>query len=234
MVALVFGLLGLSLGPFLHSLAVAVGRDQPPEWAWQCPRGVEHRGSPIRCSCGRWRWRELAVGIVNGAGFFGMTYTFGVSLVSVAHLAMVALTAMLVVTDFDHFRIPNRLLYPGGLLCAALLALAALLEDQPAQLLGAVGGGVAYFTLLLLVYVAARGEGFGFGDVKLSLLLGFFAGFGGWRVLAYSLFITSLLGGIPALILLALGRSRHTPIPYGPPLIFGAWAAIIWAQSFLS
>jgi prepilin signal peptidase PulO-like enzyme (type II secretory pathway) len=52
-------------------------------------------------------------------------------------------------------------------------------------------------------------------------------------VLAYSLFITSLLGGIPALILLAMGRSRKTAIPYGPPLIFGTWSAIIWAPYLL-
>jgi leader peptidase (prepilin peptidase)/N-methyltransferase len=158
-----------------------------------------------------------------------MAATIGQRLILIPHLLMVSLTAMLVVTDFDHFRIPNRLLYPGGALCIAALTVAALIEDRAPSLTPAFLGAAGYFTLLLLVYLAARGEGFGFGDVKLAILLGFFAAFSGWRVLAYSLFITSLLGGIPALVLLAMGRSRKTSIPYGPPLIFGTWAAIIWA-----
>ena len=136
-------------------------------------------------------------------------------------------------TDFDHFRIPNRVLYPGGMACVALLTLAAVAESKAGQLSGALLGAGAYFLLLLLVYVAARGVGFGFGDVKLALLLGFFAGFWSWQVLAYALFITSLLGGIPALILLAMGKGRDTAIPYGPPLILGTWASIIWSANLL-
>ena len=109
-----------------------------------------------------------------------------------------------------------------------------LTEGQASQLTPALIGAGAYFLLLLLVYIAARGVGFGFGDVKLALLLGFFAGFGSWRVLAYALFITSLLGGIPALILLAMGKGKDTAIPYGPPLILGTWASIIWSAALLT
>jgi leader peptidase (prepilin peptidase)/N-methyltransferase len=94
-------------------------------------------------------------------------------------------------------------------------------------------GALLYSGLLLLVFLIAKGEGFGFGDVKLSVLLGLFAGFHSLPALAYALFITSLIGGIPALILLLMGRRRDTPIPYGPPLILGTWAAIIWAPALL-
>lgn len=167
--------------------------------------------------------------MVTGIAYWGMADTLGPGAVLVAHLVMASLTTMLIVTDFDHFRIPNRLLYPGTVLCVLLLAAAALLEARTAALVPALIGGAGYFALLFGVYVAARGEGFGFGDVKLAFVLGFFAGFGSWRTLAYALFITSILGGIPALILLAMGRSRKTAIPYGPPLIIGTWAAIIWA-----
>ena len=132
MVAALFGLLGMLFGPWLHSLAVAAGRDQRPTLAWQCPRDQDHharqpgkKNGVARCSCGRWRWRELATGVMTGLAFAGMTRALGVNLVQGAHLAMVAVTAILVVTDFDHFRIPNRVLYPGGTACAALLALAA-------------------------------------------------------------------------------------------------------------
>jgi leader peptidase (prepilin peptidase)/N-methyltransferase len=210
-------LIGLVHAPLLHTWAVAVGANRPWRPTW---RGV---------------WWRIALTALTVAVAYGlMTKTLGVSLVLVAHLAMVSLTTLLVITDFDHFRIPNRLLYPGGLICALLLTVAALVEERSAQLLPAVIGAAAYFGLLLLVFLLARGEGFGFGDVKLAALLGFFAGFHSLRVLAYALFITSLIGGVPALVLLLMGRSRRTAIPYGPPLIFGTWAAIIWAPALLA
>lgn len=227
---LLIAALGLAQGPLLHRWAVAVGLNQP-----FLPRSDPPRSNRI------WRgvftqegiWRQVAVSVALGLVYWGMANTLGLGLVLLAHLVMVSLTVMLVVTDFDHFRIPNRLLYPGGVICALLLIVAAFIDDRTASLPTAFIGAAGYFTLLLLVYIAARGEGFGFGDVKLALLLGFFASFHSLRVLAYALFITSLLGGIPAVILLAMGRSRKTAIPYGPPLVVGTWAAIIWAPYLL-
>jgi leader peptidase (prepilin peptidase)/N-methyltransferase len=225
-VNLLIAALGLIQGPVLHRWAVAVGHDLP-----FLGRNALEVGAPAPPG---WQWRESGLSLVVGLAYWGMAHTLGVSPVLVVHLLMVSLTAMLVVTDFDHFRIPNRLLYPGGLLCILALIGAAVIENRALGLRPAFLGGAGYFTLLLLVYLAARGEGFGFGDVKLAALLGFFAGFHSWRTLAYALFITSLLGGIPALILLAMGRSRKTAIPYGPPLIFGTWAAIIWSPYLLN
>lgn len=223
---LLIAALGLLQGPVLHRWAVAVGADRP----FRTAAG----NGPLQAMVRGWRWRELGTSLLVGFTYWGMANTFGLTPVLVAHLVMVSLTAMLVVTDLDHFRIPNRLLYPGGTLAMVLLTGAAIIEGRALSLRPALIGAAGYFTLLLLVYLAARGDGFGFGDVKLALLLGFFAGFHSYRTLAYSLFITSLLGGIPALILLAMGKSRKTAIPYGPPLIFGTWAAIISTPFILS
>ena len=217
---IIVALVGLVQGPFLHSWAVAVGENEPLSLR------------PL--ASGRFRWREMLTALLVGGAYWLMSRTLGLDLVLVAHLAMVSLTAMLIITDLDHFRIPNRLLYPGGAACAVLLTGAAVLEQRAGDLLPAMLAALIYFGLLLAVFVLARGEGFGFGDVKLAVLLGFFVGFHSLRTLAYALFITSLLGGIPAIVLLLMGRGRHTAIPYGPPLILGAWAAIIWAPSLLA
>ena len=230
----VVALLGLVQGPWLHSWAVAAGRDETFSFGLACPRGSRHESSGVRCSCGRPRWREFVTALGVGGVYWAMAATLGVNLLLVAHLAMVSLTSMLIITDLDHFRIPNRLLYPGGILCIVLLSGAALLENAAPSLLGALLGAVLYSGLLFLVFLVAKGEGFGFGDVKLAVLLGFFAGFHTLPVLAYALFITSLIGGIPALVLLLMGKSRRLAIPYGPPLILGTWAAIVWAPSLLA
>jgi leader peptidase (prepilin peptidase) / N-methyltransferase len=163
-----------------------------------------------------------------------MTVSIGVRPVLIAFLAMVAVTAILIVTDLDHFRIPNRILYPGTAICFVLLAGGAMFDPGAGSLVRAVAGAAIYFGLLLLVFIAARGEGFGFGDVKLAALLGMFSAFQAYRVLAWSLIITAVLGAIPAVVLLLMGKGKKASIPYGPPLILGAWSAIIFATSLLT
>lgn len=162
-----------------------------------------------------------------------MTSSIGIRPVLVPFLAMVAVTAILIVTDLDHFRIPNRILYPGTAICFVLLAAGALLDPGAGSMVRAIAGAAIYFGLLLLVFMAARGEGFGFGDVKLAALLGMFTAFQAYRVLAWSLIITAVLGAIPAVVLLLMGKGKKASIPYGPPLILGAWSAITFSTSLL-
>jgi leader peptidase (prepilin peptidase) / N-methyltransferase len=228
---------GLATGPSLHHLAVQSGVDlelNPLKstcpscsanfsWlSWRCP------------GCGLVRWRELAVAAMAAAGMAGMAWRLGASWVLPAHLFMVAVTSILVVTDLDHFRIPNRVLFPGTAVAALLLSVGALADGDGQRLPGALIGAVAYYGLLFLVFLAAGGRGFGFGDVKLAALLGLFTAYHTWQTLALALAATAALGGLPAMVLLLLGKGRKAEIPYGPPLILGAWVAIIFGSSFFA
>ena len=161
-----------------------------------------------------------------------MAWRIGLRPLLLPYLAMVAVTSILIVTDLDHFRIPNRILYPGTAACFALLVLGVALDPGQGSIFRALAGAGIYFGLLFLVFAAARGEGFGFGDVKLAALLGLFTAFDNYRVLAWALIITAVLGASPAVVLLAMGQGRKTSIPYGPPLILGAWGAIIFFPVF--
>lgn len=234
MSALLIGLAGLLAGPLLHGLAVQAGSDSKFHVGLTCPRcGQDGAPLSLRCTCGRARWREIALGLGVGVASVGMTSTIGIRPVLIPFLAMVAVTAILIVTDLDHFRIPNRILYPGAAICFVLLVAGALLDPGAGSLIRAIVGAAIYFGLLLLVFLAARGEGFGFGDVKLAALLGMFSAFQAYRVLAWSLIITAVLGAIPAVVLLLMGKGKKASIPYGPPLILGAWSAIIFSTSLL-
>jgi leader peptidase (prepilin peptidase) / N-methyltransferase len=233
--ALLIGLAALLAGPLLHGLAVQAGSDSKLHVGLTCP-SCGQDGTPLswRCACGRPRWREIALGVGVGLAAAGMTRSVGVRPVLIAFLAMVAVTAILIVTDLDHFRIPNRILYPGTAVCFVLLAAGELLDPEAGSLVRAIAGAGIYFGLLLLVFIAARGEGFGFGDVKLAALLGMFSAFQGYRILAWSLIITAVLGAIPAVVLLMMGKGKKASLPYGPPLILGAWSAIIFSSSLLT
>jgi leader peptidase (prepilin peptidase)/N-methyltransferase len=161
-----------------------------------------------------------------GVGFAGAMWVARFTPLLPAHLAFVMVTSILVVTDFDEKLIPNRVLFPGTAISAALLAAGAAVEGRLPDLGRGLAVAAGYVGLLFLVAVLARG-GFGLGDVKLAALLGLFLGFWGWFVFARGLLLIGLFGGIPALVLIALRRAgRKDEFPYGPAMVFGAWAAL--------
>jgi leader peptidase (prepilin peptidase)/N-methyltransferase len=230
-------IVGLLLGPGLHTLAIQAGDDRPFRVNASTCRAC---GEPtatwaFRCrSCGRLRWREWATGVVAGAGFAAMSWRFGADAVLPAYLWMVAVGTILILTDFDHFRIPNRVLYPATVASVVLLAAGALPTGRGPDLLRGLAAGVAYALLYFLIFLVARGRGLGFGDVKLAVMLGLFAGFQSWLTLVLSLFATAVIGGVAAIVLLASGRGRKAELPYGPPLIVGTWLAVSLGPTFLT
>jgi leader peptidase (prepilin peptidase)/N-methyltransferase len=153
----------------------------------------------------------------------------------------------LAITDVDAFRIVDRLNLRGTLLLVGLLGVAALADGTEDALIRGLLGGAAYFLATNLIFLVARGQGFGYGDVKLSVLLGVFTAYISWGALGWSVFITALFGGLLSIVVLAAGlvsRSRakraggpestireamRAELPYGPAMIMGSWSAIILA-----
>jgi leader peptidase (prepilin peptidase) / N-methyltransferase len=233
---LLLGLVGLLLGPTLHHLGVRAGvrrafdgvaaRCETCEsvrmpLALRCPQG--HR---IRA---REPWVWLASGVLSVAA--GVVTDDALWLLP-AYLLLAGITVVLGVTDIDHKLIPNRVLYPGTAVAFVLLVAGALIENQTDRLVPAAIGGAGYFAALFFVYIVARG-GFGFGDVKLALLLGAMTAFQSQRVVLLAVFFTGVIGGIPALVMLVSRRARFTDeIPYGPPMLAGAWVALVFGEAF--
>ena len=151
-----------------------------------------------------------------------------------AYLLFAATTLVLVLTDFDHKRIPNRILYPATVAGTVLLTAGAAADGTLAALPRALAGGGIFFGILLIIALVARG-GFGMGDVKLAVLLGTFLAFQSWDTLWSGIFLAFLIGGVVSLLLLITRRKgRKDAIPFGPPLIIGAWAALAWGEALVS
>ena len=144
-----------------------------------------------------------------------------------AYLWFVAVTVTLTLTDIDTKLIPNRILYPATVVGTVLLVCGGLIERGP--VVRALIGGALYFVLLFVLALIARG-GFGFGDVKLALLLGLFATYQSWDTLIVAILAAFLLGGVVSLLLVVFRiRGRKDAIPFGPYLVVGAYLAIAWA-----
>jgi leader peptidase (prepilin peptidase)/N-methyltransferase len=149
-----------------------------------------------------------------------------------AYLVVAGASIVLFVTDIDHKLIPNRVLYPATALTGALLVVGAIIEGRTDRLVPAALGGLGYFAALFLVYLIARG-GFGFGDVKLALLLGIVTAFQSQRTALLAVFFTGVIGGVPAIVLIVTRRARGSDeMPYGPPMLAGAWVALVFGEAF--
>ncbi len=248
------GLLGLIIGSFVNVVAYRVplaksvvkprsscpscgtqirSRDNVPVLSWLLLRG--------RCrDCGvtiaaRYPITEAA----TGALFAGAALALGARWVVPAYWWFIAVGVALTLTDLDFKRIPDRILRPGLAGGALLLVAGALADGAQAggggeALLRAGLGALAYFTFLLVLALVGPAGGLGFGDVKLGLLLGMFLAYRSWGVLWAGIMLAFLIGGVTGLALIALRRaSRKTALPFGPALVAGAFAAVVWGPALV-
>lgn len=211
----------LRLASRCHSCGLPIeARDNLPLVSWALLAGrCRHCRRPIPL-----RYPLVEAG--SAALFAAAAVVIGLEWYLPAYLWFAALSLALVVTDLDAKRIPNRILYPGTAVAAALLAAGSAASGDLPALARAFIGGLGYFIGLLVPALAARGS-FGFGDVKLAFLLGLFSAHRSWEALVASVFAAFVLGGLAAIWLLATGRSgRKDTIAFGPAMVVGAWVGI--------
>lgn len=180
---------------------------------------------------------ELLTGLI-----FALTYlAWPYELLGFARLPFVgflaALVSLIALAVYDwHWRIlPTRLIYVAGLLYGASLLAEAIALGQYARLLNALSGAAMYLALFFLIYYlswfknradAQSSDWLGYGDVRLSFVLGLIAGS------AAQVFLAMFIASTAGLLFLAprlLGRKAglKTQIPFGPFLIAGAWVAAL-------
>jgi leader peptidase (prepilin peptidase)/N-methyltransferase len=145
-----------------------------------------------------------------------------------AFLYLGAIGVALALIDLDVKRLPNAIVLPSYGVAGVLLGAAAVFGDDLGGYLRAALGMAALFGLyfaLALVYPA----GMGFGDVKLAGLLGLYLGWLGWGEVVSGGFLGFLFGGVVGGGLMVARRAgRKSQIPFGPFMLAGAFAAILW------
>lgn len=245
MLELACGVLGLLIGSFLNVVIWRVprgesvvrpasrcpgcgreiaARDNVPVLSWLLLRGrCRHCAQPISR---RYPLVEAGTGLL----FAGTAAAVGPHAELPAFLYLAGVSVALAMIDIDTRRLPNVIVLPSYLVAGGALGLAAAVQGDGTRLVRALLGGAAMFAfyfLLAFVYPA----GMGFGDVKLSGVLGLYLGWLGWGPLAVGAFAAFLLGGVLGALLMAVGRAgRKTAIPFGPWMLAGAFVALFVGQ----
>ncbi|WP_017557827.1 prepilin peptidase [Nocardiopsis baichengensis] len=199
-------------------------------------RGFALRGAcPV---CGRALPTSAAVAAATGVlfGLVGLTAgawegnTAPVGIAALLFLAAVG--TVLAAVDARVKRLPDVLVLRSYPLAAALVAAAALSSGPDWRALaGALGGGAGLFAFYFVLWFI-HPAGMGWGDVKLSGLLGLYLG---WQAGAGGVVSGTLLAFVGSaavgLFLILLGKAtRKTEIPLGPFMIGGALAVLVFGD----
>lgn len=195
-------------------------RDNVPVLSW-----LLLRGRCRRCHA-RIDSRYPLVELATAALFAGMAMRFGAHGPLPAFLYFAAVGLALALIDLDVHRLPNSLTLPSYVVGVVLLGFAALVGHAPFSFVRALAGMATMFCAYFLLVLAKPG-GMGWGDVKLSGVLGLYLGFLGWGAVAVGAFTAFVIGGVVGLALIVSKRAgRKTKIPFGPYMVAGALIAV--------
>ncbi|MGB1756354.1 MAG: prepilin peptidase [Pseudomonadales bacterium] len=166
---------------------------------------------------------ELTTGLVT----LFLIHHFGLS--SAAVLACLLTYALIALSTIDYRTtlLPDSITLPF-LWLGLLVNINGTFTDLTSAVVGAMAGYLSLWSVYWGFKLLTGKDGMGFGDFKLLGLLGAWLG---WQMLPIIIILSSLAGAIIGLSLIALGRDKDHPIPFGPYLAIAGWTALIWGES---
>ncbi len=170
--------------------------------------------------------RYPAIEVLTSVLFAACGMHFGAHPTTLLWCGLCATLVALAFIDLDTTFLPDDLTLP--LMWAGILS--AALGWIPVKLSASVGGAVAGYLSLWLVFHAYRlirgREGMGAGDFKLLAALGAWMG---WQAIPSIILLSSAVGAIVGIALIVFRQhDREVPIPFGPYLAGGGIAALFF------
>lgn len=133
--------------------------------------------------------------------------------------------------DIDNQLLPDSITLPL-LWLGLLLSLFSVFTDTHASIIGAVSGYLSLWSVYWGFKLLTGKEGMGYGDFKLLALFGAWLG---WQYLPMIILLSSLVGAVIGVAMIALGKhDAGKPIPFGPYLAAAGWLALIWGDKINS
>jgi len=189
----------------------------------------------LRGRCAECGWRiplrypgvELLTGVLSVA----VVWHFGLGIESAGALLLTWALIALAFIDFDTQYLPDAITLPF-LWLGLLFNLGDTFATTRASIVGAVAGYLLLWSVYHLFRLATGKEGMGYGDFK---LLAMFGAWLGWTALPLIVLLSSMVGAVVGVSLIALrGHDRNIPIPFGPYIAVAGWIALMWGDWLVS
>lgn len=173
-----------------------------------------------------------------GAVVFGLVvWAFGLPLVeelgttsgviaTLGLLWLAAATIALALIDLEHHLLPNAIVYPTFAVMLLTLTLSAMFAGDYSRIVHGLMGMAAMGAFYFIVWFWKPGA-MGFGDVRLSWVLGFTLAWYSWSALtvgAFAAFFFASVFGVGLLV--AQKAGKKTAVAFGPWMLAGAWTGL--------
>jgi leader peptidase (prepilin peptidase)/N-methyltransferase len=230
--AVVTGFVGLAAGVLVPRIIAWVPEPEPAE-----PDSEEQDGEPeepkelyadIAGRPGMLRKAVLATGL--SAAVVGLVLGRHLSLLVVLPLLPVGVA--LAAIDWRTRLLPTKLIAPSYAVTVVTVLLAFLLGDRELHDLERTGLGWLVYGGMFFVLWFIYPRGLGYGDVRLSGVLGLALAWVGWSELLVGIGAGLILGGVGGGLLALVTRRRDYPL--GPFMLVGALVGIAVGQPVIT
>jgi leader peptidase (prepilin peptidase)/N-methyltransferase len=188
------------------------------------------RGKCAACGVGislRYPAVELATGLLT----LSLASAFPISAALLGAIAFTWALIVLTMIDVDHKLLPDNITLPL-LWLGLVFNLSGTYVSLEDAVLGAMLGYLLLWSVYWLFKLLTGKEGMGYGDFKLLAALGAWLG---WQALPLIILLSSLVGAVCGIMLMiAKGRGREVPIPFGPYLAAAGWISLMWGEEITS
>ena len=151
------------------------------------------------------------------------------SLVSLFYLLLISCFLIIIfVYDLNHYIILDKVIYPA-IITVFLYNLIFNFQFIVHNSIFAAFGAAVFF---LTIFLISKGKWMGFGDIKLTFLMGLFLGFPDILV---ALFLSFFIGSIVGIgLIICKKKSLKSEVPFGPFLITGTFIALFWGETTIN
>jgi leader peptidase (prepilin peptidase)/N-methyltransferase len=202
--------------------------------AWIAPRVVVALPEPEEPAEDKRAYAELgaATGLgprlaaVAALAAAGVGLVLGIDGVVAVWVYVCAVGTVLAYVDWHTKLLPFRLVAPSYVIVAVLVSLAALVERDVDVLVRAAAGWLLAFGAFVLMWLVYS-KGIGYGDVRLSGVLGMALGAVGWQELLVGMYAAFLFGAVGGGLLSLARKVDRKGYPFGPFMVLGAWFGVV-------
>lgn len=167
---------------------------------------------------------ELATAL--GYVWLYATIPFGIAYIAAA--AILSASIVILVADYKYRIIPDEMVVIGSIAAMVYLLVTGQHSYNILLHIASAVGAVAFFYAL---WFGTKGKGMGFGDVKLSAMLGLILGYPGILFALYTAFLTGAMVGV--ILILTKNKTLKSKIAFGPFLLLGLLIAVVFERQLL-
>ncbi len=172
-------------------------------------------------------WRYPLVELLTGVMSAMVIHHFGFSLAGALGVLLTWVLVALAFIDFDHQLLPDDLVIPTLWLGLGISIIPVFASPQN-SIIGAIAGYLVLWSVFQLFKLATGKEGMGHGDFKLLALFGAWLG---WQYLPQIVLVSTLLGSVIGITLIATKKSKAgSAIPFGPYIAIAGWLAMLYGD----